>query len=189
MKGSCYNEGESDYCEELEEVIEVDYHSMLGTCMVVLFKCRWFDLVQGVKVNVKHKLVDIKYRSRRCIYDPFILAYQVQQVHYETCPSMTKDLKDWWAVMKAMPRGILQVAEGILSTEISSDDNVDGDDFFQENDRLVCTIGTTEDIQPVTLVREEIEVVQPVLLTHDTNYDGEEEEFEDTNGDIDLDSS
>ncbi|GKA63245.1 hypothetical protein Tco_0762851, partial [Tanacetum coccineum] len=30
---------------------------------------------------------------------------------------------------------------------------------------------------------------QPVLLTHDMNYDGEEEEFEDTNGDIDLDSS
>ncbi|GKD81437.1 hypothetical protein Tco_1348276 [Tanacetum coccineum] len=91
--------------------------------------------------------------------------------------------------MKAMPRGILQVAEGILSTEISSDDNVDGDDFFQENDRLVCTIGTTKDIQHVTLVREEIEVVQPVLLTHNRNYNGEEEEFEDTNGDIDLDSS
>ncbi|GKC44508.1 hypothetical protein Tco_1062230, partial [Tanacetum coccineum] len=94
----------------------------------------------------------------------------------------------------AMPRGIFQVAEGILASEISGDDNVDGEDFFQENDRLVCTIGTTEDIQPVTLVREEIEEVQTVLVTNDTNYDGEEE-FEDTNGDddssddIDLDSS
>ncbi|GKE50717.1 transposon, En/Spm-like, transposase-associated domain protein, partial [Tanacetum coccineum] len=194
VKGSCYNEEESDYYGELEEVIEVDYHSMLGTCMVVLFKCRWFDPVQGVKVNVKHKLVDIKYRSRGCIYDPFILAYQAQQVYYATYPSMTKDLKDWWAVVKAMPRGIFQLAEGILASEISGDDNVDGEDFFQENDRLVCTIGTTEDIQPVTLVREEIEEVQTVLVTDDTNYDGEEE-FEDTNGDddssddIDLDSS
>ncbi|GJT22158.1 hypothetical protein Tco_0892095 [Tanacetum coccineum] len=42
---------------------------------------------------------------------------------------------------------------------------------------------------PELMANEEIEVVQPVLLTHDTNYDGEEEEFEDTNGDIDLDSS
>ncbi|GJW20015.1 transposase, Ptta/En/Spm [Tanacetum coccineum] len=141
VKGSCYNEEESDYYEELEEVIEVDYHSMLGTCMVVLFKCRWFDPIQG---NAK---------------------------------------------------GVFQVAEGILGSEIFGDDNIDGEDFFQENDRLVCTIGTTEEIQPVTLVREEIEEVQTVLVTDDTNYDGEEEEFEDTNGDddssddIDLDSS
>lgn len=193
VKGSCYNEEESDYYGELEEVIEVDYHSMLGTCMVVLFKCRWFDPVQGVKVNDKHKLVDIKYRSRGCIYDPFILAHQAQQVYYATYPSMTKDLKDWWAVVKAMPRGIFQVAEGILATEISADENVDGEDFFQENERLVCTIGTTEDMQPVTLVREEIEEVQTALVTDDTNADGEEEEFEDygddSSDDIDPDSS
>ncbi|GJT57833.1 putative transposon, En/Spm-like protein [Tanacetum coccineum] len=136
VKGSCYNEEESDYYGELEEVIE---------------------------------LVDIKYRSRGCIYDPFILAYQAQQVYYATYPSTTKDLKDWWAVVKAMPRGIFQVAEGILASEISGDDNV-------------------------TLVREEIEEVQTTLVTDDTNDDGEEEEFEDTNGDddssddIDLDS-
>nr|GEW50815.1 hypothetical protein [Tanacetum cinerariifolium] len=134
--------------------------------MAVLFKCRWFDLVQGVKVNVKHKLVDIKYRSRGCIYDPFILAYQAQQVYYATYPSMTKDLNDWWVVVKAMPRGIFQVAEG-----------------------------TTEDIQQVTLLREEIEEVQTALVTDDTNDNGEEEEFEDMNDDddssddIDLDSS
>nr|GEW65725.1 hypothetical protein [Tanacetum cinerariifolium] len=127
VKGSCYNEEESDYYEELEEVIE--------------------------------------------------------------------DLKDWWAVVKAMPRGIFQVAEGILATEISNDDNVNGEEFFQENDRLVCTIGTTEDIQQVTLVREEIEKVQTALVTDDTNDNGKEEEFEDMNGDddssddIDLDSS
>nr|GEY86121.1 hypothetical protein [Tanacetum cinerariifolium] len=120
VKGSCYNEEESDYYEELEKVIE--------------------------------------------------------------------------AVVKAMPRGIFQVAEGILATEISNDDNVDGNEFFQENDRLVCTIGTTEGIQQVTLVREEIEEVQTALVTDDTNDNGEEEEFEDMNGDddssddIDLDS-
>ncbi|GKC33712.1 hypothetical protein Tco_1046096 [Tanacetum coccineum] len=130
VKGSCYNEDESDYYEELEEVIEVDYHSMLGTYMVVMFKCRWFDPVQGVKVNVKHKLVDVKYRLRGCIYNPFILAHQAQQAYYATYPSMMKYLKDWWAVVKAIPRGIFQLAEGILATEISANDNVDGEDFF-----------------------------------------------------------
>nr|GEV77171.1 hypothetical protein [Tanacetum cinerariifolium] len=74
-----------------------------------------------------------------------------------------RDLKDWWAVVKAMPRGIFQVAEGILATEISNDDNVDREEFFQENDKL--------------------------------NDNGEEEKFEDMNGDddssddIDHDSS
>ncbi|PWA87237.1 transposon, En/Spm-like, Transposase-associated domain protein [Artemisia annua] len=159
VKGSCYNEEESDYYGELEEVIEVDYHSM----------------------------------SRRCIYDPFILAHQAQQVYYATYPSMAKDLKDWSAVVKAMPRGIFQVAEGILATEISADENVDGEDFFQENERLVCTIGTTEDMQPVSLVREEIEEVKNELVTDDTNADGEEEKFEDygddSSDDMDLDSS
>nr|GEU30550.1 hypothetical protein [Tanacetum cinerariifolium] len=92
VKGSCYNEEESDYYGELEEVIE--------------------------------------------------------------------------AIVKAMPRGILQVKEG-----------------------------TTEDIQQVTLVREEIEEVQTALITDDTDDDdGKEEEFEYINGDddssdaIDLDS-
>nr|GEV09395.1 hypothetical protein [Tanacetum cinerariifolium] len=111
VKGSCYNEEESDYYGELKEVIE--------------------------------------------------------------------------AVVKAMPRGIFQVAEGILATKISNDDNVDGEEFFQENDRLVCTIGTTEDIQQVTLVREEIKEVQTALVTDDTNDNGEKEEFEDMNGDDD----
>nr|GEV82503.1 hypothetical protein [Tanacetum cinerariifolium] len=107
----------------------------------------------------------------------------------------TGNLKDWWAVVKAMPKGIFQVAEGILATEISNDDNVDEEEFFQENDRLVCTIGITEDIQQVTLVREEIEEVQTALVTDDTNDNGEAKEFEDMNGDddssddIDLDSS
>nr|GEW41223.1 hypothetical protein [Tanacetum cinerariifolium] len=151
VKGSCYNEEESDYYRELEEVIEVDYHSMLGTCMVVLFKCCWFDLVQGFKGLV--------------------------------------------GFVKPMPRGIFQVAEGILATEISNDDNVDGEEFFQENDRLVCTIGITEDIQQVTLIRKEIKEVQTTLVNDDTNDNGDEEEFEDMNGDddssddIDLDSS
>ncbi|GKD01720.1 transposon, En/Spm-like, transposase-associated domain protein [Tanacetum coccineum] len=127
--------------------------------------------------------VDVKYRSRGCIYDPFILAHQAQQAYYATHPSMTKDLKDWWAVVKAIPRGIFQVAEGILASKMFSNDNVDGEDFFQENERLECTIGTTEDIQPVSLVREEIEEVQTALVTDVMNEDSEEEEFEDSDDD------
>ncbi|GKB39213.1 trichome birefringence-like protein 34 [Tanacetum coccineum] len=64
---------------------------------------------------------------------------------------------------------------------------------FKKNERLECTIGTTEDIQPVSLVREEIEEAQPTLVTDVTNDDGEEEEFEDYDDDssdyIDLYSS
>ncbi|GKB94493.1 hypothetical protein Tco_0980630 [Tanacetum coccineum] len=59
--------------------------------------------------------------------------------------------------------------------------------------RLECTIGTTEDIQPISLVKEEIEEVQNALVTDVMNDDGEEYDFEDSDDDsshdIDLYSS
>lgn len=81
MKGSCWNEYESDYYELLDEVLEVEY---VGTtrCIVVLFKCTWFNTVGGVRVDPKHNLVDVKYKSRLRTDDPFILASQASQVYY-----------------------------------------------------------------------------------------------------------
>ncbi|GJS44948.1 transposase, Ptta/En/Spm [Tanacetum coccineum] len=94
VKGSTYNEFESDYYGLLVEVLELNYHDSNGRCVVVLFKCDWFEPIQGVRVNRKHNLVDMKYKSKGCQNDPFILTSQVEQVYYAPYPSMTKDLKD-----------------------------------------------------------------------------------------------
>ncbi|GJW97189.1 transposon, En/Spm-like, transposase-associated domain protein [Tanacetum coccineum] len=116
MKGSAYNEFESDYYGLLVEVLEVNYHDSNGRYVVVLFKCDWFEPIQGVRVNRKHDLVDIKCKSKGCQNDPFILASQAEQVYYAPYPSMTKDLKDCEVV----------------------DDNVDVEEFFQENEMPTC---------------------------------------------------
>ncbi|GJU55059.1 putative reverse transcriptase domain-containing protein [Tanacetum coccineum] len=118
------------------------------------------------------------------------LPKQIQNAQVEACKEENISAEGFLGKgepfeVRRCQRGTFQVAEGILATKISGDDNVDEEDFFQENDRIVCTIGTTKDIQLVTLVREEIEEVQTALVTNNTNDDGEEEEFEDTNGDDD----
>ncbi|GJW85424.1 hypothetical protein Tco_0158569 [Tanacetum coccineum] len=47
VKGSTYNEFESDYYGLLVEVLAVNYHDSNGRCVVVLFKCDWFEPIQG----------------------------------------------------------------------------------------------------------------------------------------------
>ena len=49
IKGSCYNDYERDFYGKLLEVVELEF---LGDGnRVVLFKCCWFDIEKGVKVD------------------------------------------------------------------------------------------------------------------------------------------
>lgn len=131
VKGSCYSKYDVDYYGLLDEVLEIEYHGLgLGRCVVPIFKCTWFDIVNGVRVHPKHNLVDVKYRSRLRSDDLFILASQSEQVYY--VPYSSKELKDWWSVVKTKPRGVYELA----SLEVPADENVDGEQFFQENDRI-----------------------------------------------------
>ncbi|KAJ9566446.1 hypothetical protein OSB04_002412 [Centaurea solstitialis] len=51
VRGSSYGESnESDYYEMLDDVIEVEYYGA-GRCMVVLFKCTWFDTPSGLELT------------------------------------------------------------------------------------------------------------------------------------------
>lgn len=86
VKGAFYDQHENDYYGLLDEIIEVEYDSHLGRCVVVVFKCTWFDPVQGVKVDHKTGLVEIKHNKRGCTDDPYILASQAQQVYYTPYP-------------------------------------------------------------------------------------------------------
>ena len=189
VKGSTYNELESDYYGLLVEVLEVNYRDSNGRCVVVLFKCDWFEPIQGVRVNRKHNLVDIKYKSKGCQDDPFILASQAEQVYYAPYPSMTKDLKDWWAVVKATPRSIYEVTQ--CSSEVA-DDNVDVEEFFQENEMPICsnTTDTNENVEIISLVTQgEIEEVGDLDVGDAYMEVSEnEEDFVDTYDDSDDDT-
>ncbi|KAD1878831.1 hypothetical protein E3N88_42172 [Mikania micrantha] len=118
VKGASYNEQESDYYGLLDEIWELEYHSTIGRCVVVLFKCTWFDPIKGMA-----------------------------------------------------PRGVYELAEDL--NEVGDDDNVDGEHFFQENERIECTIN--EDFSSLSFVQGDIEEVEAI---NDDNDD--EVEFEDT---------
>lgn len=182
VKGSCYNDYECDYYGVLDEVLEVHYPSIVR-CVVVLFKCNWFDAFQGVRVD-KHGLVDVKHRSMLSTDDPFVLASQATQVFYAPYPSMTKDLKAWWAVVKTKPRSIYEVAQCV--DEVADEDNVEGEQFFQETERVTCPPSTSTHIDPDSLVTPGafIEIVLNIEPENEEESENEEEfeeeeEFED----------
>ncbi|GJV09142.1 transposase, Ptta/En/Spm [Tanacetum coccineum] len=155
----------------------------------VLFKCDWFEPIQGVRVNRKHNLVDVKYKSKGCQNDPFILASQAEQVYYAPYPSMTKDLKDWWSVVKAAARSIYEVTQ--CSSEVV-DDNVDVEDFFQENEMPICsnTADANKNDETISLVTQgEMEEVGDLDVGDAYMEVSEnEEEFVDTYDDSDDDT-
>ena len=90
MKGTNYNDLESDYYGMLEEIIELEYHNSSTKCTrIVLFKCDWFDpqLDHGWRVHNQYGLVEVNIKRRFSKYEPFILAQQAQQMHYVEYPS------------------------------------------------------------------------------------------------------
>ncbi|KAI3668105.1 hypothetical protein L6452_43180 [Arctium lappa] len=189
VRGSCYDDSEFDYYGLLDDVLEVEYYGV-GYCAVVLFKCTWFDSPDGVRVDPKHGLVDIKYKSRLRGEDYYVLASQAEQVYYTPYPSGSKDLKDWWAVVKTKARGIYEVVE--MAIDMLDDDNVDGEPFFQTNERVThhTSNWVNEDLDPVPLVTGELNLVaindeasEEDASDHEAS--DEEEEFEDMDDDED----
>ncbi|KAJ9539492.1 hypothetical protein OSB04_032225 [Centaurea solstitialis] len=181
VRGSSYGESdESDYYGMLDDVLEVEYYGV-GRSIVALFKCIWFDTPSGVRVDRKHSLVDVKYKSRLRADDSYILASQAEQVYYTSYPSMTNDLKDWWAVVKTKPRGIYEVSKTVNDVEVG--ENMEGEQFYQMNERVTHTpsVGLNNDLDFVNLVTGEVILVDaPNDDDHDdANEDSEEEaEFE-----------
>ena len=48
---------------------------------IILFKYRWFDTDNCVKVDPWHELIEIKYGSKVYVNDPFMLVQQAVQVY------------------------------------------------------------------------------------------------------------
>ena len=84
IKGSWWDEVESNYYEILEEVIKLTY---LEDNSVILFKYWWFDTDNCMKVDPRYGFIEIKYGSKAYINDPFVLAQQATQMYYTPFPS------------------------------------------------------------------------------------------------------
>jgi hypothetical protein len=116
-----------EYFGILEAIYEMSYPFVMHNS-VVLFKCRWFDPVKGVRVLNPHGIIEVKHTSSITGYDPFIFAHQAKQVYYMPYPLRTiKDRRDWWVVTKTKPKFVI--------TEVDDEDelfNPDTSEYFQE---------------------------------------------------------
>ncbi|GJR77885.1 hypothetical protein Tco_0090250 [Tanacetum coccineum] len=74
-------------------------------------------------------------------------------------------------------------ADDVLDEDVSEvatdENNVDRDQFFQENERVICTTSANNDIQPFNLVHKDIEEVANDLDDNTNDDDVKEDKFED----------
>ncbi|KAL0334118.1 UNVERIFIED_CONTAM: hypothetical protein Sangu_1568000 [Sesamum angustifolium] len=71
---------------------------------IVLFKCRWVDLIRGMKAHPRYHLVDENFKTVYQKDEPFILAQQAVLVYYIEYSSMKRDKADWMAICKTNGR-------------------------------------------------------------------------------------
>jgi len=112
-----------EYYGILQDVIELHYAGDIRPYKTVLFKCDWYDCINGVVVHDTYKLVDINHTKRYPKYDSFVLASQVMQVCFMPYPMKDNSRKDWWAVLKMKPRSIIDAPEEDTPFQIDENDN------------------------------------------------------------------
>lgn len=54
----------------------------------------WFDLINGVKVDERYRLVNVKPKLRLNSNEPFVLLHRAQQVYYTIYPQ-NRGSRDW----------------------------------------------------------------------------------------------
>ncbi|XP_048502848.2 uncharacterized protein LOC125491578 [Beta vulgaris subsp. vulgaris] len=127
----------NDYFGVLEEIIEFVYIGAKNSYKTILFKCAWYDPGQGTRMHEKYKLVEVNHTRSYPTYDPFVLAYQVEQVYFAPSPTMRKERNPWFYVFNIKPRGTIdapldEMAFQEITTEnpplLSEDRQDDGDD-------------------------------------------------------------
>jgi hypothetical protein len=112
VRGSIYGEHDIDYYGIIEEILELSYLGAQNK--VLLLRCHWFDPINGVKIDERYGLVDVKPKSRLNSNEPFVLASQAQQVYYTMYPqSNVRGSSDWWAACKVR-RKLFVLSQGCL---------------------------------------------------------------------------
>lgn len=89
------------YYGVLTEILLLDYHMFY----VPVFKCHWANKGNGVKEEDGFTLVNLQQSQVSFARDPYILASQAKHIFY----SREDDSSHWYVVMKAPPRGFLEL--------------------------------------------------------------------------------
>ncbi|XP_029128809.1 uncharacterized protein LOC109806321 [Cajanus cajan] len=127
VRGNIYGENDLDYYGIVEDILELSY---LGHQRVIILRCHWFD-PNGVTIDERYGLVDIKHKSKLQSDEPFVLAEQAQQVYYTRYPqSGGRSSDEWWAACKVRPK--LFMAE-TLNDEFGGSNELTYTDYYQDD--------------------------------------------------------
>jgi hypothetical protein len=113
--------GEDDFYGVIKHIFELSYQYVEQDNDVVLFYCEWFDPTNRIKIDPKHKIVDIRMDKRYNSYDPFILTSKCCQVYYVPYPSHHRRKRGWCSAIKTKPRG--QIEKEVSDIEVPYQDD------------------------------------------------------------------
>ncbi|XP_050211471.1 uncharacterized protein LOC126661659 [Mercurialis annua] len=146
IRGSNSSTDEFDYYGKLVETLELDYPAS-PIKKIVLFKCSWFDPTPrlGTRVHPQLKLVDVNCRRVFNKYEPFIMAFQEEQVHYLRYPTSMRS--DWLAVCKIKPRFVVEIPDrsniSVSPTVLAyQEDSIEHHEVHSQVDKQTLTMTT-----------------------------------------------
>lgn len=130
---SCSSEdgATTDYHGVIEEIIEINFDGS-QQFKLVLFQCRWFHPINGIRRSPNIGLVEINPNTRLPGYEPFVLPHQCKQVCYTPYPCQIGDLRNWWVVNQVPKRGDL---EAPVAGEYGNDDEAPSSMFYQDENK------------------------------------------------------
>ncbi|XP_073057930.1 uncharacterized protein [Primulina eburnea] len=136
---------ESTYYGRLTDVISLDYG---GRGRIVLFRCDWVNITNGVKIDpLGFEMVNFSrliHTGEREEHEPFILASQAQMVYYVCDP---KD-ENWYCVIRHTPRDIYNMGD---------EDDFDTTHFTHNNFSGVQSLLDDVNVIDIELIRTDVE--------------------------------
>lgn len=196
----------ADYYGTLDEVIELKYVGSRRVYKTILFKCDWMDNSHhGVDVHKDYKLVEVNRGRKYQVYDPFVLAHQVEQVYYAPYPNMKRDRDQWSVVFKTKARSTIEAPvdetffqEQVVTnvphlTSLHNDEREYDDNEVIDDDELVMLGEEGDEEEPLPEPKtqqnsDDEEEIFDLQVDENVQIDDEEELFPLTENDyVDVD--
>ncbi|WVZ21047.1 hypothetical protein V8G54_008369 [Vigna mungo] len=178
--------GQDDFYGVIKHIYELEYNSTSTEKKIALFYCDWFDPSRvGTRVDSKYGIVDIRMDKRYVLFDPFIIAHNVQQVYYVPYPTSRTDKQGWCVAIKTKPRGRIDSndVETDVSYQVEEMSHVNDVIEVEEVVRLQDIEVGLEQVDPNNISSFQGEMDEDTIDEEEYNEEGEgeddnEEEFQ-----------